>query len=118
MLCVALGSLRGWQVYYGMSGKFAVESVAALPWNERQLSHGISGNFRMESVATFAWNRWQLSHGIGGNFRLESVATFAWNPCQLSRGIRSATLEPTPIRWSCMTGQDRRKQGVTAHCYE
>src|SRR5262245_11818116 len=64
MLCVALGSLRGWQVYYGMSGKFAVESVATFAWNERQLSHGISGNFRMESVATFAWNRWQLSRGI------------------------------------------------------
>ena len=56
MLCVALGSLRG--------GNFAVESMATLPWNERQLCYGISGKFGVESVATLLWNRWQLSRGI------------------------------------------------------
>src|SRR2546422_8438854 len=45
-------------------GKFAVESVASLPWNARQLCYGISGKFCVESVATFVWNGWQLSRGI------------------------------------------------------
>jgi predicted HicB family RNase H-like nuclease len=31
----------------------------------------MSGKFTMESVATLAWNQWQLWHGIGGNFRAE-----------------------------------------------
>ncbi len=34
----------------------SMESVAVLPWNERQLCYGISGKFGVESVATFAWN--------------------------------------------------------------
>jgi hypothetical protein len=52
-------------------GNCAVESVATVPWNERQLCDGISGNFGMESMAAFAWNQWQLCRGIGGNFRAE-----------------------------------------------
>jgi hypothetical protein len=45
-------------------GKFGVELVATLPWNERQLCYGISGKFGVESVATLPWNQWQLSRGI------------------------------------------------------
>ena len=56
MPCVACGSLRGWQVCCGISGKFAVESAATLLWNQWQVLRGIGGNFRMESVATFARN--------------------------------------------------------------
>jgi hypothetical protein len=55
-------------------GNLAVESVATLPWNDRQLCDGISGNFAVESMATFAWNQWQLWCGIGGNFRAEYAA--------------------------------------------
>jgi tRNA(fMet)-specific endonuclease VapC len=33
-----------------------MESVAALPWNGWQPSRGISGSFAVESVAAFAWN--------------------------------------------------------------
>ena len=51
-----IGSLRGWQVCCGISGSFAVESAAALLWNQWQVLRGISGSFRMESVATLAWN--------------------------------------------------------------
>src|SRR6516164_4796510 len=39
MPCVALGS---------GGSNFAVESVATLPWNERQLCYGIRGNFGAE----------------------------------------------------------------------
>ena len=56
MPCVACGSLRGWQVCYGISGNFAVECAASLLWNQWQVLRGISGNFRMEWVATFARN--------------------------------------------------------------
>src|SRR5580765_1196524 len=56
-----------------------MESAAALPWNQRQLSPGISGRLAMESVAAFVWNRWQLCRGIGGRIHLESVAALAWN---------------------------------------
>src|SRR3982751_4245309 len=52
-------------------GNFRLESVATLPWNERQLCDGISGNFAVESMATFVRNQWQLWCGIGGNFRAE-----------------------------------------------
>ena len=51
MTCVAVRSKT-----LGSGGNFAVESVATLPWNRRQLSRGISGSFHVESVATFAWN--------------------------------------------------------------
>ena len=53
--------------------------VAALPWNQRQLSPGIGGRFTMESVAAFVWNRWQLCRGISGRIHLESVAALPWN---------------------------------------
>jgi hypothetical protein len=42
----------------------------------------------MESVAAVLWNQWQLSGGTGGSFGVESVAGFTWNRWQLSRGIR------------------------------
>jgi len=45
-------------------GKFAVQCVAMLPWNRRQVCYGISGKFGVELVATFIWNWWQLSRGI------------------------------------------------------
>src|SRR5262249_46846487 len=41
-----------------------MESVAALPWNQWQLSCGIGGRLAMESVAAFVWNRWHLCRGI------------------------------------------------------
>ena len=44
------------RIWLPQGGNFAVESVAILPWNARQLLRGISGNFRMERVATFARN--------------------------------------------------------------
>ena len=56
---------QGWQVCYGMSGNFAVESVAVLPWNRWQLSYGTDGKFNVESVATFAWNTHQERKNIG-----------------------------------------------------
>src|SRR5215471_9354813 len=53
--------------------------VAALPWNQWQLSPGMGGRLAMESMAALAWNRWQLCRGIGGRIHLESVAALAWN---------------------------------------
>ena len=47
------------------------QRVASLRWNRWQLWRGMRGNFAMESVATLAWNQWQLSYGTGGNFRAE-----------------------------------------------
>src|SRR5262249_22786797 len=57
--------------------------VAALPWNQWQLSPGMSGRLGLRTMAALAWNRWQLCRGIGGRIRLESVAALAWNthPC-------------------------------------
>src|SRR5262249_14079598 len=63
--------------------------MAALPWNRWQPSHGISGSFAVESVAGLLWNQWQLSCGTGGSFAVESVAGFTWNRWQLCRGIRT-----------------------------
>src|SRR6266481_7267392 len=60
-------------------GRLAMESVAALPWNQRQLSPGIGGRLTMESVAAFVWNGWQLCRGINGRIHLESVAALPWN---------------------------------------
>jgi hypothetical protein len=48
-----------------------MESVAALPWNQRQPSNGIGGRLAMESVAALPWNQWQDSPGIGGSFAVE-----------------------------------------------
>src|ERR1043166_7642069 len=48
---VACGSLRGWQLCYGISGNFGVESVATFVWNGWQLSRGI---------------RKQVQNGCGG----------------------------------------------------
>ena len=53
--------------------------VAGFPWNQWQVWPGIGGSFAMESVATFVWNRWQLCYGISGSFPVESVAGLAWN---------------------------------------
>ena len=33
-------------------------------------------------VAALPWNQWQLSRGMGGRLRLESVATLVWNTQQ------------------------------------
>ena len=63
----------------GKGGSLPMESVAALPWNQRQLSPGIGGRLVMESVAAFVWNGWQLCRGISGRIHLESVAALAWN---------------------------------------
>ncbi|ABM18084.1 hypothetical protein Maqu_0989 [Marinobacter nauticus VT8] len=30
-------------------------------------------------MAALPWNQWQLSRGMGGRLRLESVATLVWN---------------------------------------
>jgi len=53
--------------------------MAALPWNQWQLSPGIGGRLTLESVAAFVWNGWQLYRGISGRIHLESVATLPWN---------------------------------------
>jgi len=34
-------------------------------------------------VAALPWNQWQLSRGMGGRLRLESVATLVWNTQEL-----------------------------------
>jgi hypothetical protein len=75
MICVAGGAeaLR-------LGGNFAVESVAALPWNQWQLSCGISGNFHVELVAILSWNGWQFCCGIGGNFRVEYAPQIGQSP--------------------------------------
>src|SRR4029434_9517952 len=62
---------QGWQPSHGIGGSFAVESVAALPWNQWQACYGISGSFRVERVAALPWNQWQDSPGIGGSFGVE-----------------------------------------------
>ena len=59
MICVAAGAEA-----LGQGGKYTVEWVATLVWNQWQFCRGISGNFRVESVASLPWNGWQLSRGI------------------------------------------------------
>src|SRR5207244_10122214 len=56
---------------HGRGGSLLLESVAALPWNQRQLCRGIGGRLVMESVAAFVWNEWQLWRGISGSFGVE-----------------------------------------------
>jgi len=36
-------------------------------------------------VAALPWNQWQLSRGMGGRLRLESVATLVWNTQVLAK---------------------------------
>src|SRR6516164_7295688 len=60
-------------------------------------SHGYrhpcrGGSLPMESVAALLWNQWQLSCGTDGSFAVESVAGFTWNQWQLCRGIRNGVL--------------------------
>ncbi|MCE0761157.1 transposase, partial [Marinobacter sp. G11] len=40
-------------------------------------------------VAALPWNQWQLSRGMGGRLRLESVATLVWNTHQYPQISRS-----------------------------
>lgn len=40
---------------------------------------GIGGRFAVEWVAGLAWNQWPVCRGIGGRFRVELVATLPWN---------------------------------------
>jgi hypothetical protein len=49
------------------------------------------GWFRQPAgVAALPWNQWQLSRGMGGRLRLESVATLVWNTQSgKSGGIRA-----------------------------
>src|SRR5262245_48792711 len=68
-----------------------MESAAALPWNQWQLSCGIGGRLAMELVAAFVWNRWQLCRGISGRIHLESVAALPWNTQRMQHyGTESA----------------------------
>jgi hypothetical protein len=76
-------------------GNLAVESVATLPWNDRQLCDGISGNFAVESMATFAWNQWQLWCGIGGNFRAEYASRKTSGVDGLLNGFSGHCSHPT-----------------------
>src|SRR2546429_3501726 len=93
MPCVACGSLRGWQVCCGISGKFAVECAATLLWNQWQVLRGIGGNFRMEQGATFVWNRGQLSRGI----RSRALDAPDGDPTQPdTRIMRMACQAPSP----------------------
>src|SRR6516165_4142279 len=69
-----------------------MESVAALPWNQRQPSHGISGSFRVERVAALAWNQWQDSPGIGGSFGVE-YALWSLMRCECSVERRPVHIE-------------------------
>jgi len=52
-------------------------------------------------VAALPWNQWQLSRGMGGRLRLESVATLVWNtqlgPPRVGK-IRLLTLNPFQLR--------------------
>src|SRR5262249_14247035 len=61
--------------------------VAALPWNQWQLSPGMGGRLAMELMAALAWNRWQACYGINGSFGVEQVAALPWNRWQDSPGI-------------------------------
>ena len=72
-------------------GAATTAGVAALPWNQRQLSPGIGGSLAMESVAAFVWNGWQLCRGISGRIHLESVAALPWNTTQTPPGSRAWT---------------------------
>ena len=50
-------------------------------------------------MAALPWNQWQLSRGMGGSFRLESVAGLVWNT-QKARGsfyklLRVQVMKPT-----------------------
>src|SRR5262245_43325591 len=60
-------------------GRLPMESMAALPWNQRQASHGIGGRLAMESLAAFVWNGWQPCRGITGRLQLASLAALPWN---------------------------------------
>ena len=40
--------VKGWQLWTGMGGSFAVESVAAFVWNGWQACGGIGGRFQPE----------------------------------------------------------------------
>ena len=94
--------------------------VAALPWNQRQLSPGIGGRFTMESVAAFVWNRWQLCRGISGRIHLESVAALPWNTHkgvdERLRGealVRRYVLTSLSCVRKCMTCSSRRGEEHT-----
>lgn len=66
-------------------GSFAVESMAAFPWNQWQACDGISGSVRMEQVAALPWNQWQDSPGISGSFGVEYAQGLPGNPgCLIS----------------------------------
>jgi hypothetical protein len=43
-------------------------------------------------VAALPWNQWQLSRGMGGRLRLESVATLVWNTQRTFRLWNNAEL--------------------------
>src|SRR6266478_4350418 len=85
--------------YHGRGGSLPMDGVAALPWNQRQLSPGIGGRLAMESVAAFVWNRWQLCRGIGGRIRLELVAALAWNTHPGRVFVRNAS---ATLRFRCV----------------
>jgi len=48
-------------------------------------------------VAALPWNQWQLSRGMGGRLRLESVATLVWNTQTLVCGVLKRSAAP-PIK--------------------
>jgi hypothetical protein len=66
-------------------------------------------------VAALPWNQWQLSRGMGGRLRLESVATLVWNTqkakqqnylasCEATDWIYEAGLGMRPETMKCATG--------------
>ena len=77
---------QGWQPSHGIGGSFAVESMAALPWNRWQACYGISGSFRVERVAALPWNQWQDSPGIGGSFAVEYASRGLYGTLQFLGG--------------------------------
>ena len=103
---------QGWQPSRGISGSFAVESVAGLAWNQWQLSRGTGGSLRVESVAALPWNRWQLSRGIrrGAVRVLSQSSIFGQNPkigCQEFNVLQT----PKPTVRSFFSGL-RKFQGL------
>jgi len=54
-------------------------------------------------VAALPWNQWQLSRGMGGRLRLESVATLVWNT-QLYQASDVEIDHVVPLEWAWERG--------------
>ncbi|MET4028258.1 DNA-binding transcriptional regulator YiaG [Marinobacter sp. MBR-99] len=64
-------------------------------------------------MAALPWNQWQLSRGMGGRLRLESVATLVWNTHKAARVSRVEPNEVAEARGK--TGLTQREFAEVLH---